>query len=84
MTDQNTCGALIKQIHDELEKNANNAMRAHDITMAQCGALLILNGASEKQMTLKERDGWQADQDDSYYAAGSRMLPMRRAGHGAG
>lgn len=54
MTDQNTCGALIKQIHDELEKNANNAMRAHDITMAQCGALLILNGASEKQMTLKE------------------------------
>lgn len=54
MIDQNACGALIKQIHDELEKNANNAMRAHDITMAQCGALLILNGAPGKQMTLKE------------------------------
>ena len=54
MIGQNSCGSLIKQIHDELEKNANKAMRVHDITMAQCGALLILNGASEKQMALKE------------------------------
>lgn len=54
MIDQNSCGALIKQIHDELEKNANNAMRVHGITMVQCSALLILNGASEKQMALKE------------------------------
>lgn len=54
MIDQNSCGALIKQIHDELEKNANNAMRAHDITMAQCSALLILNDAPQKQLTLKE------------------------------
>lgn len=54
MINQDSCGALIKQIHDELEKNANNAMRVHDITMAQCSALLILNGAPEKQMTLKE------------------------------
>lgn len=54
MTDSNSCGALIKQIHDELEKNANNAMRSHDITMAQCSALLILNGTPEKQMALKE------------------------------
>lgn len=53
MIDQNSCGALIKQIHDELEKNANNAMRSSDITMAQCSALLILNGAPEKQMALK-------------------------------
>lgn len=54
MTDQNSCGSLIKQIHDELEKNANNAMRAYDITMAQCGTLIALNGASEHQMSLKE------------------------------
>ncbi len=54
MKDQNSCGALIKQIHDELEKNANNAMRVYDITMAQCSALMILNRASEKQMALKE------------------------------
>lgn len=54
MIDQNSCGALIKQIHDELEKNANNAMRAQDITMAQCGALVILHGVPGQQMTLKE------------------------------
>lgn len=52
--EQDSCGALIKQIHDELEKNTNNAMRVHDITMAQCSALLILNEALEKQMALKE------------------------------
>ncbi|MGM9670560.1 MAG: MarR family winged helix-turn-helix transcriptional regulator [Oscillospiraceae bacterium] len=52
--DQNTCGALIKQMHDELEKNANNAMRAQGITMAQCVALLALNQAPEKQLPLKE------------------------------
>lgn len=51
---QNSCGALIKQINDELEKNANNAMRAHDITMTQCGTLVILNGVEGKQMPLKE------------------------------
>lgn len=54
MINQNSCGAMIKKIHDELEKNANNAMRSHDITMAQCSALLILNGAFKKQMALKE------------------------------
>lgn len=54
MINQDSCGALVKQIHDELEKNANNAMRSGDITMAQCGALLILNSASGGQMSLKE------------------------------
>lgn len=52
--DQNACGAMIKQINDELKKNANNAMRVHGITMAQCGALLILNSAPQGQMPLKE------------------------------
>lgn len=54
MKDQNSCGALLKQINDELEKNANNAMRAHGLTMTQCGTLLILDQAPEGQMTLKE------------------------------
>ena len=54
MIDQNSCGALIKQIHDELEKNANNAMRIQNITMAQCVALVVLHGAPEQQMSLKE------------------------------
>lgn len=54
MLNQNSCGALVKQIHDEMEKNANNAMRADDMTMAQCGALLILNDAPGGQLPLKE------------------------------
>ena len=45
---QDTCGALIKQIHDELEKNANNTMRADGITMAQCTLLLTLHDTAEK------------------------------------
>ncbi len=49
MTKQNTCGALIKQIHDELEKNANNTMRANGITMAQCGLLLCENDAENAE-----------------------------------
>lgn len=54
MTDQNSCGAMMKQIHDRLEKNANNTLRGDGITMVQCSALLILNGAPDKQMALKE------------------------------
>lgn len=41
--EQNSCGALIKQIHDAMERRANYAMREQDLTMAQTGALLILN-----------------------------------------
>ncbi|MGN1059596.1 MAG: MarR family winged helix-turn-helix transcriptional regulator, partial [Clostridia bacterium] len=48
------CGELIKQIHGELEKNANNAMRPLGLTMAQLGALLALNRAEEGQLSLKE------------------------------
>jgi len=54
MITQDSCGALLKQIHDELEKNANNAMRAYDITMAQCSAMMTLYNAPNRQMTLKE------------------------------
>ncbi|MGN1143002.1 MAG: MarR family winged helix-turn-helix transcriptional regulator [Anaerovoracaceae bacterium] len=54
MRNRNDCGAMLKQIHDTLEKNANNAMREHGITMAQCGVLLLLDDTPEKQMPLKE------------------------------
>lgn len=54
MLNQNSCGLFIKQINDELEKNANNAMRAYDITMTQCGTLVALHGAPEQQLPLKE------------------------------
>lgn len=52
--DANACGALIKQIHDSLEKKANNTMRPHDITMSQFGVLLALDGAQGGAMSLKE------------------------------
>lgn len=48
------CGTLIKQIHDGLERNANNTLRAQDLTMAQVGVLIELYHAPEKQMPLKE------------------------------
>ena len=43
MEEQGFCGKLIKQIHDELRKNANNAMRGLDITMVQLDALMELD-----------------------------------------
>ncbi|MCI8423308.1 MAG: MarR family transcriptional regulator [Lawsonibacter sp.] len=48
------CGLLIKQIHDELRKNANNALRSQDITLVQLAALEALNQATEGQCSLKE------------------------------
>ena len=54
MEERQACGKLIKQINDELRKNANNAMRSQDMTVAQLDALLELACAPEKQRTLKE------------------------------
>lgn len=48
------CGALLKKINDELEKNANNALRARDLTFSQLGALLELSAAPEGRLPLKE------------------------------
>jgi len=49
-----TCGTLIKQIHDGLEKQANNSLRSQDLTMSQVGVLIELRFSPEKQMALKE------------------------------
>jgi len=49
-----SCGTLIKQIHTTLEKNANNALRADDLTMAQISVLITLDENAEKRMLLKE------------------------------
>ena len=54
MEERQACGKLIKQINDELRKNANNAMRALDMTVAQLEVLLELDSAPEKQRSLKE------------------------------
>lgn len=49
-----TCGMMIKQLHDCLERDTNNNLRSQELTMAQCSALLELHEADEKQMPLKE------------------------------
>lgn len=51
---QDSCGTLLKQIHDALEKQANNSLRADGLTMAQVGILLMLDRAEHRQMPLKE------------------------------
>ncbi len=48
------CGLLIKQIHDELRKNANNALRHQNLTIAQLDALVELDRAPDRQRSLKE------------------------------
>lgn len=52
--DQYTCGALLKQINDIMEKNANNALRGQDLTISQSGVLVLLDGKEEKTATFKE------------------------------
>ena len=42
MEQYNSCGVLMKQIHDALEKNANNTLRKLDLTFSQIEVLLIL------------------------------------------
>ncbi len=54
MIRQNTCGAIIKQLHDELEKNANNVLRPQGLTMAQIGILLVFKDTPGNQCSLKE------------------------------
>ena len=54
MKEKKFCGELLKQIHDEMEKHANNMLRSHDLTMSQMNALVELNSCEEKQMSLKD------------------------------
>ena len=54
MADHVSCGILMKQIGDEMQKRADNKMRSWDMTMAQAGALLALNDAPEKQLSMKQ------------------------------
>ena len=49
-----TCGALLKQINDILEKNANNALREQDLTISQSGVLVLLDEKEGKTATFKD------------------------------
>jgi len=48
------CGLLIKKIHDTLEKNANNELRADGLTLAQLQMLITLNNNEHGISSLKE------------------------------
>lgn len=52
--DNRDCGAILKQINDVMEKNANNALRSQDLTMSQAGMLIWLDETEEKSATFKE------------------------------
>lgn len=54
MRNDYTCGALLKQINDIMEKNANNALRGEDLTISQSGVLVLLDEKEEKTATFKE------------------------------
>ena len=47
-------GPLIKQLHDRLEKRANNALREKGLTMMQVSVLLALQEREKKQLSMKE------------------------------
>ena len=47
-------GLLFKQIHDSLEKQSNNALRAKDLTMMQVSVLLELQKAAGQRLSMKE------------------------------
>lgn len=51
------CGALIKQIHDEIEKKANALLRQQDLTLSQMNVLMELEAAASHQLSLKELEG---------------------------
>ena len=47
-------GQLIKLLHDRLEKQANNTLRAQDLTMMQISVLMELQKTEQNQLSMKE------------------------------
>lgn len=54
MSKNYSCGTLLKQIHDIMEKNANNILREQDLTISQSGVLVLLDGKEGKTASFKE------------------------------
>ena len=54
MSDPLPSGQLIKLLHDRLEKQANNTLRAQDLTMMQISVLMELQKTEQKQLSMKE------------------------------
>lgn len=54
MNNKTTSGQLMKQIHDAIERQANNSLRQNDLTMVQMWVLLSLNDKDGKTCSFKE------------------------------
>ena len=54
MTKERSYGVLLKQINDELQKNANNDLRSQGITATQASALMELYQVQERQLSMKD------------------------------
>ena len=50
----NTCGMLIRQIHNSLEKMSNKDLKEKGLTLVQVSALFSINDTAEKKVTFKE------------------------------
>ena len=54
MSKNYSSGTLIKQIHDIMEKNANNVLREQELTISQSGVLVLLDEKEGKTASFKE------------------------------
>ena len=57
MQKHDLCGALIKKVHDEIEKKANAMLRQQELTLSQMHVLMELEAIADHQLTLKELEG---------------------------
>lgn len=53
MSKNYSCGTLIKQIHDIMEKKANNILREQELTISQSGVLVLLDEKEGKTASFK-------------------------------
>lgn len=53
MNPESECAMLIREIHTELEKNANNSLRQQDITFSQVSVLMELDASVGNRLDLK-------------------------------
>lgn len=54
LNETNTCGMLIRQINNALEKRVNNQLKTKDLTLSQMSALIEIINAPAKKLTFKE------------------------------
>lgn len=54
MNEINTCGMLIRQIHNALEKIVNNQLKAKGLTFSQMSALIEILNTPARKLTFKE------------------------------